>query len=231
MLRSKLLTGLADVLYPWLCPACETPMKSGKMLCPDCLVALPRTEQAALRGNITEQLFYKNRRFRRGAAFLFFDDQLVSRRLVHAIKFSDRPDLAEYLAEQAAMEFMCADFFDEIDLIVPVPLHPRRERERGYNQSEWIARGLSRKTGIPIDTLHHLTRCRNTDQQALLRSEKREENMKGAFQVNHPEELYRKHILLVDDVVTTGATLRACMEALVPCRGCKISIFALGKAG
>lgn len=204
-------------------------MESGKMLCADCMAALPRTEQAALRDNITEQLFYKNRRFQRGAAFLFFDDQLISRRLIHAVKFTERPDLAQYLAEEAAMDFMYADFFDEIDLIVPVPLHPRRERERGYNQSEWIARGLSRKTGIPMDT-QHLIRCRNTDQQALLRGEKREENMKGAFRVNHPEDWSQKHILLVDDVITTGATLRACMAALVPCRGCKISIFALGKA-
>lgn len=199
------------------------------MLCPACLAALPRTEQAALRDNITEQLFYKNRRFQRGAAFLFFDDRQISRALIHAMKFSERPDLAQYLAEQAAMDFLCADFFDEIDLIVPVPLHPRRERERGYNQSEWIARGLSRKTGIPID-MQHLIRCRDTDQQALLRGEKREENMKGAFRVNQPKDWCHKHILLVDDVVTTGATLRACMDALVPCRDCKISVFALGKA-
>lgn len=128
------------------------------------------------------------------------------------------------------MEMMQTDFFDGIDLIIPVPLFERRARERGFNQSEWIARGLSEKTGIPIDTQHHLLRIRDTGQQAMLRGKDRTKNVDGAFAVNHPEELYRRHILLVDDVVTTGATLGACMQALIPCRSCKISVFSLGKA-
>lgn len=230
VLRSKLLQGIEDVLFPWVCPACEMPMESSMMLCPDCYASLARTEQASIRGNITEQLFLGNRRFQRGAAYLFFDDSLSSRRLIHAMKYRERPELARFLAAEAAMDMMCADFFDGIDLIMPVPLYEKRERERGFNQSEWIARGLSEKTGIPVDTKGHLVRVRDTGQQALLSGKDREKNMEGAFVVNHPEDLAHKHVLLVDDVITTGATVRACMDALKSCRTCEISVFSLGKA-
>lgn len=222
--------GLLDFLFPLYCPVCGEPADPNRPICSCCLRLLPYTEHAVRRGNQTELLFVKERRFVRGASYLFYEHDNAARRIIHTAKFHRQPRLAYYLAKQAAADFLQSDFFEGIDLIVPVPLHPRRLRERGYNQSEYIARAISEVTGIPWDSLHHLTRSRDTGQQAMLSQDRRQANVRDAFALNHPEELYRKHILLVDDIVTTGATLTACIHALTPARSCKISVFTLAKA-
>lgn len=178
---------------------------------------------------MTEELFRDIPNFVRAAAFLFFQKGASTQRLIHAIKYNQRPDVAYAIAKEAAADFINTDFFDEIDVILPIPLHKRRLRQRGYNQSFYIAKALSDVTGIPIDTTH-ITRIVNNPKQALMRGKQREENVKGIFQANHPEELYRKHILLVDDLVTTGNTIRSCIKTMKAFRGCHISVFALGKA-
>ena len=165
----------------------------------------------------------------KAAAFLFYDKDHPIQRVIHKMKYADQPMIGYFLGRQAAIEFQYADFFDEIDVIIPIPLHPKRLNERGYNQSEYIAKGISDVTGIPID-LTHVTRTRNTPKQALQRGEERRENMAEAFAVNHPEQLYHKHILVVDDLITTGETMRSCLKAMKIIRGTKITVFALCKA-
>lgn len=216
-------------------------------LCRRCLAELPRTEQADTPQNLTEmtltgtdsllvrdmgQTMVRNKKqmhLERAAAFLFFDKEDPVRRLVHVMKYDDRPEIGYQLGRQAAMEFQYADFFDGIDVIVPLPLHPRRLRERGYNQSEYIARGISDITCIPVDTTH-VTRVRNTPQQALRKGAERKANVQDAFEVNHPEQFYRRHILVVDDLITTGETMRSCLKAMRRFRGATFSVFALCKA-
>lgn len=209
---------------------CGTRLEDKEHLCPDCYQNLPRTEQATNRGNQTEMLFMHHRRFVRGAAYLFFKKESDVQQMIHHIKYKRNPELGYYLGKEAAYEMMQADFFDGIDLVMPVPLHPKRERERGYNQSEWIARGICDATGLPLDTQHHAVRVRNNPKQATMRRAEREANVKDLFAVNHPEELYRKHILLVDDITTTGQTLNALMKALTPARSCRYSVLVIGKA-
>lgn len=165
----------------------------------------------------------------RAAAFLFYDKDKPVQALIHQMKYAERPEVGYALGRQAAIEFQYADFFDGIDVIVPIPLHKNRLRSRGYNQSEYIARGISAVTGIPVDTTH-VTRETDTPQQALQSGADRAENVKNAFAVNHPEQMYRKHILVVDDLVTTGETMRSCLKAMRRIRGAKFSVFALCKA-
>lgn len=198
-------------------------------LCAECMRRLPRTEQAVLRGNQTEMLFTDLPRFQRAASFLFFDKGADVQHLIHKIKFHEQPQIAYDLAAEAAADFLQAGFFDDIDYIVPIPLHPHRLRERGYNQSEWIARALSEATCIPVDTTHVL-RVRDNPQQALKKAKDRAANVEGVFSVNHPEDFYHKHILIVDDLITTGSTVRACIKAMKVCRDARFSVFALGKA-
>ena len=145
------------------------------------------------------------------------------------MKYADRPEIGYQLGRQAVIEFQYSDFFDGIDLIIPIPLHPKRLRERGYNQSEYIAKGISEVTGIPVDTTH-LTRCKNTPKQALQSGEARKQNVANAFAIHHPEQMYHKHILIVDDLITTGETMRACIRAMRRFRGATFSVFALCKA-
>ena len=213
--------------------------KQPGQLCDECIDALPRTEQAQLRENSTEMTLWGQVRSRaaakkvmhldRAAAFLFFEKEHPIQDVVHAMKYADQPMIGYHLGRQAAMEMQYADFFDEIEVIIPMPLHKNRLRSRGYNQSEYIARGISAVTGIPVDTTH-VMRIKDTPKQALQSGEDRKQNVAEAFGVTHPEEMYRKHILLVDDLITTGETMRSCLKAMKRFRGATFSVFALCKA-
>ena len=208
-------------------------------ICGTCLRFLPRTEQAEHPQNETMMAVLgrpsdivraaKVMHLSRAAAFLFYEKDSPVQGVVHKMKYADQPEIGMQLARQAAMEFQYAGFWDGIDLIVPMPLHPKRLRSRGYNQSEYIARGISQVTGIPVDTTHVL-RVKDTPKQALQSGEDRKRNVEDAFAVNYPEQLYHRHILLVDDLVTTGETARACLRAMRFFRGATFSVFALCKA-
>ena len=124
----------------------------------DCWRKLPRTEQAYMRENSTETALTDGQTARkqilhleRAAAFLFYEKNHPIRRVIHRMKYTDQPELGFWLARQAILDWKDENFFDEIDVIVPIPLHPKRMKERGYNQSEYIARGISEITGIPLD--------------------------------------------------------------------------------
>ena len=222
---------MKDLFFPYCCPMCGTVIDEKMVICPQCMKALPRTEQSWQRDNITEAMFVQDKHFERAAAFLFFKKDSDVQHLLHRMKYGlfANPHIAYKLAHEAAIEFMQSDFFDGIDVFLPVPLHPRRLRERGFNQSEWICRALSDVTKIPTDTTH-LIRTRNNDHQANTSGQGRLDNVKDIFAVNNPKDFYRKHILLVDDIITTGSTVLSCMNALKSVRGCRISVFALGKA-
>lgn len=221
--------GILDILYPNTCPMCHCALPSDEVLCEACIAALPRTEQHFLRGNSTEELFSSRKRFVRGGAFLFFEKGAPVQDLILKMKFGHAPEIGYFLAQLAAKEWKYAYFQAGVDVIIPIPLHPKRIRERGYNQSYYIAKGLSEAWDIPVDT-EHVYRTLNNDHQASKRGKDRYTNVKGIFAVTHPEDLYRKHILLVDDVITTGSTVNECIKTLSVCRGAKISVFAIGKA-
>jgi len=229
------------LFFPRVCTMCGTYIGDSReeVLCARCLRCLPRTEQADLRQNSTETAILgeptdivrqaKAMRLEKGAAFLFFEKEHPIQQVIHRMKYEDQPRIGYFLGRQAAMEMLSAGFFEDIDLIIPVPLHPKRLRERGYNQSEYIARGISEVIGVEVDTTH-LIRIKNTPKQALQKGDKRQTNVSDAFEVVHPEQLLHRHILVVDDLITTGETMRACLRALKRCRGTCFSVFGLCKA-
>ncbi len=205
-------------------------------LCTDCWVRLPRTEQDKMRENGTEMALTEGKtahkralHLDRAAAYLFFEKEHPIQHVIHRMKYADEPELGFWMGRQAVLDWRDETFFDDLDVIIPMPLHPRRMRERGYNQSEYIARGISEITGVPVDTTH-VTRIRHTPKQAKQDGEGRKTNVAGAFAINHPEQLYHKRIMVVDDLITTGETMKACLSAMKPFRGATISVFALCKA-
>ncbi len=226
---------LSAVLFPARCAGCEQLTETTRIedpnlsICPECIECLERTEQFSLRDNLTEDLFAQNKQFERAAAFCFYDKQDLVSQLIHKAKYKKQPLINYELARLAALDGLQSDFFEDIDVIIPVPLHPRRYRKRGYNQSDYIAHGLSDVLHIPVDTTH-VSRVRNNPQQALTKGKEREKNVENIFAVNHPEEMYRKHVLVVDDVITTGSTIRSFLDAMSAFRGARFSVFALAKA-
>jgi ComF family protein len=147
-----------------------------------------------------------------------------------SLKYHDNKELGYLLGRQIARELQ-ADHSPicTVDLLIPVPLHPRKKRQRGYNQSEWIASGIRSIWDIPIDT-QSLARTTHTSTQTRKAIYDRWLNVCSIFNVIHPESLKNKHILLIDDVITTGATISACAKALSGIPGIRISILALSVA-
>lgn len=129
-----------------------------------------------------------------------------------------------------AEELKATNFFDGIDLIVPIPLSRKKKRQRGYNQSDWIAWGISESTGIPTDT-DSVQRNISNPSQTALNNQQRRENVRDIFAVRHPENLESRHILLVDDVITTGATMLSCAETIARTCNIRISVLSLAWAG
>lgn len=230
-----------EVLFPRCCPVCERKLLDDEqVICQDCLDAIPRTEHAQLEQNGIDLLFLeqiqkesRTMRYERGAAFAYYNRGrgLCIRTLVEQGKFGTHPNpqIFYYLGRLAAQEYIDSDLFDDIDCLVPVPLHPRRLRERGFNQAEYICKGMSEVLHIPIDN-QHLIRKRNNPHQSRSQFDHRKDNVKELFSVRYPEEWKNKHILLVDDVVTSGSTMFECMKQLSSIRGCRVSVFALGWA-
>ncbi len=194
------------------------------------MARLPRTDLHRQRGNRVERNFWGKFPVERATSFLHYAKEGMVRELLFELKYHGGKDVGEVLGRMAAAELRSSCFFEDIDGIIPVPLHRRKEWKRGYNQSEWIAKGLSAVTGIPVHP-KVVVRNRYTETQTRKGRFERWENVQDLFSCPSPEPLGGKHVLLVDDVLTTGATLVACADALREIPGIKISVFTLALAG
>lgn len=222
---------LSNFLFPRYCICCgERIFIQEDYLCINCLGLLPRTYSHLEEESYLEQAFWGRIPIQRAASFFFYEAEGV-RKLIWEFKYNEHPRVASFLAEIYAREMSGSSFFDGVDIIVPVPLSSKKKRSRGYNQCDYIARGISKVTGIPVITDAVIINAEKKTQTHLGKAE-RLENVEDIFKTLKPDSLRGKHILLVDDVLTTGATLCSLGSTIAShVEGVTFSVLTLALAG
>lgn len=219
-----------DLAWPRLCPLCGRPLLAEEtVLCLNCLYELPKTNQHSFSDNKAAERFWGKIPFEKVGTGYHYLKESKMQKAMEALKYKGEKELGEYLACEAGYRLKPMGFFENLDYVVPVPLHPSRQKKRGYNQSEWIARGLSKVSGLQMD-VSHLHRSAHNPTQTTKSLWDRWQNVQTLFGVRHPEELAGKHLLIVDDVLTSGSTLEACGQVLLTIPNVQISFFALALA-
>jgi len=225
------LNGLQHLLYPELCLACAGELGQGeKYICLDCSLNLPKTDFHKNHGNPAEQVFWGRFSFRSVSSYYYFEKAAGVQQIMHHIKYRNGKDLAKSVGFWYGQELKFFEDYQNLDCIIPVPLHKTKLISRGYNQSEWFANGLAGALNVPVQN-DNLVRMVKSETQTRKTRYKRWENVSDIFEVKFPERLENKHILLVDDVVTTGATIEACAQKILALNcGATISIATIAFA-
>ena len=220
---------LLDLFYPKLCPACNKNLSAEEeLICIHCELHLPLTHYFDYENNPIEKLFWGRVKVNACGALYFFNKGEGIQRLMHQLKYRERKDVGLWLGKKLAREMMASNRFKNIEMIVPIPLHPKKEFKRGYNQSMLIAKGIEEVSGMKCHDL--LQRIENSGSQTRKGKYDRWLNVSSAFRVNPNSSIKNKNILLVDDVVTTGATLEAAVSALLSAGVKKVSVATVASA-
>ena len=218
---------LLHVFFPHVCTGCGSDIiDSTNMLCLRCLAELPLTNFAEQPGNPVEQKFYGRMPVRHATSSYYFAKNSIIENLVYQLKYRGNKDIGFYLGKLMGEHLSQSPRFQSIDAIIPLPLNKRREKMRGYNQAAFIANGISAEWDKPVWEKEVIRKV-YTETQTKRDRISRWENMKNAFGIANSDKLRAKHLLLVDDVITTGASLEACGMEMLKVEGVTISVAAL----
>lgn len=227
---TRWVKNFAGLFYPDLCLACSRHLSAtDDVLCLRCLYYLPQTRYHLEPENPFTERFWGRLRLERGAALFHYVKGGRVQQLIHRFKYNGKREVGLRLGAFYGRQLRASPHFQGVELIIPVPLHPRKQHRRGYNQSELLARGLSQTMGIPWRS-DLLERVAFTTTQTRKSRLDRLENVQNAFRLSAPAALEGRHVLLVDDVMTTGATLEACGQLILQVRGTKVSMVTLAMA-
>lgn|SRR5450759_2730067 len=219
-----------SLLFPRLCYACGNHLlRNEHLICTECYVVIPRTNYHTQNENPVEKLFWGRCMIQKAAAFSFYNKGSRIRNLIHNLKYKGIKEIGFELGRIYGKSLKASGFVTDIDLIIPVPLHPSKKRVRGFNQSDYISNGIGDATGLPVNTTS-LARITVSATQTKRSRYERWTNVEGIFRVIDPESIMGKHILLIDDVITTGSTIESCANELLKVEGVKVSVAALAFA-
>jgi ComF family protein len=219
-----------SLLFPRKCYACGSHLvRNESLICTECYVIIPRTNYHTLTDNPVAQLFWGRCMIEKAAAFSYYNKGSRIRKLIHNLKYKGIRELGYELGRIYGLSLDSSGFMDDIDLIIPVPLHPEKKQIRGYNQSEIISFGIADAAHLPVD-VNSLVRTIVSATQTKRSRYERWTNVEGIFEVIDPQAIMRKHVLLVDDVITTGSTIESCVNELLKTEGVKVSVVALAFA-
>ncbi|MFN5318020.1 MAG: ComF family protein [Bacteroidia bacterium] len=220
-----MVNDVIHLFFPRLCAGCHSALRgSENIICLSCTFQLPKTHfHKNGQNNPLSSIFWGRAPVSFAAAYLNFRKQSMVQNLLHELKYGAHPELGIFLGTAYGMDLKDEPGFADNDLIIPVPLHPKRLKERGYNQSEEFAKGLSQVLSIPIEANTLIRRAYQGSQTNLNRYQ-RWENVEHVFSITNESCISQKSILLVDDVLTTGATLEACIHPLIQSGAKRISV-------
>ncbi len=221
---------LLDLISPRLCVVCGNRLAvTEEVVCSKCYLHLPRTDfDNDLYENVMAKLFWGQIKLEKATALFYYEAHAETAKILYELKYKNHPEIGVVMGRMMAKELMRSGLFDDIDAIVPVPLAKKREWQRGYNQSLELAKGVSEVTGLPIANLV-IRRTKFVGSQTQRGRWERNENVAHVFELVD-ENISGQHLLLIDDVVTTGATVIACAKEMQKASNVKISVLALGFA-
>lgn len=226
----NILSDLLWLLFPELCASCDKALNSGEVcLCTYCRLHLPKTNFHLEKENPVVKHFWGKVGVHSAAAYYYFSKGEKVQHLIHQLKYQGKKEVGVFVGEAYGIDLKQSELFSTAEIVIPVPLHASKLRKRGFNQSDCFAQGLSKTMNIPFSA-DALKRNLATETQTRKHRYERFENVDRVFEVNKPELVSGKHVLLVDDVITTGSTLTSCAEALLEIPGTKVSIAAMAHA-
>ncbi|MBP1639692.1 MAG: phosphoribosyltransferase [Bacteroidetes bacterium] len=227
---AHLLQHLIHLIFPNLCLVCNENLVGGEeSVCFSCLSKLPYTDFHLHSANEVEKRFWGKFPVEHATSLYHYKKATAGQYLLHALKYKGEKQVGTLLGRQLGLHLSQSPFYQDIDLIVPVPLHPKKYRKRGYNQSECICDGIADVLQAPVDATN-LVRLIENPTQTRKGVYERWENTKGIFGLVDASVFAGKHILLVDDVLTTGSTLEACAQAILEAPNARISVVTLALA-
>lgn len=228
-MNNKWLNGLVTLFYPKVCAACGKRISDEQVICFGCELDLPKTNFHKLAGNVIAKQFWGRVPIEAASAFFYFTKGSKVQRLIHQLKYKGNQEVGEFIGKLYGLELIKSDY-SNIDVIIPVPLHPEKLKKRGFNQSTSFAKGLSITLEKPFIE-EAVIRTSYTDTQTKKSRWNRWLNVSKAFEVKQPELLNHKNILVVDDVITTGATMEALIAKLKQQLNSKFYVASIAYAG
>ncbi len=225
------LRSFIHLIYPNFCVLCQSGLvQNESTICTICETKLPYTNYHLVKDNPVEKKLWGRVSIQRASSLLFFEKGLEVQKLISLLKYKDRQDVGVKIAEIYATHLLKSENdFLKVDVIIPIPLHYKKKRKRGYNQCDEFAKTLGEKLNIPHD-FKSVERVIDTISQTGKTRINRWENVSEIFKIAKPNNIKNKHILLVDDVITTGATLEALANKILAIENTKVSVLVMASA-
>lgn len=226
----NIISSTMHLFYPHTCTGCGSDLlKEGNLLCLRCIHSLPHTNFAGMAGNPVEKYFWGRLPIEAAHSEFYFAKEFLVQQLIHELKYKSNTQIGSYLGELMGKSLLSSGRFSHIDALIPLPLYADKEHKRGYNQAAIICNGMSSVMNIPVMS-NAVIRQYATETQTRKHRTERWENVRSSFSIAEPGLINSKHLLLVDDVVTTGATLEACGAVMMQTGNVKLSIATLAYA-
>lgn len=218
------------LFYPHVCTGCGSDIiEQENLLCLKCVNTLPHTNFAMHANNAVEKIFWGRLPLTAATSEFYFAKGTVIQHLIHEFKYKGNKDVGTYLGAMMGSSILSTNRFKKIDALIPLPLYADKEHKRGFNQAKILCEGMSEIMNVPVIT-NNVVRKRFTQTQTKKHREERWQNVEGSFNVDAIEQLKNKHVLLVDDVITTGATLEACGKEILNIDNVQLSVATLAYA-